>query len=283
MPTPHALNHIKKQYHSLSEAEKKIAAFILENPHKAVNLTLRVLAQQADVSQGSVINFAGRMGYDGYTALRIGIAQSLSAHNSLIFHNVTERDGPRDAVRKMIANATSAFQSTLDINTDEDFRRAAGLLSAAHKRVEVYGVATSSMVALDAYYRLLRIGLPATAVTDALICPVSASMLSKDCLAIAISYTGRTDAIVKTMRIAKAQGAATLALTSYAGSPLAQLCDVSLIIASKESQIHSEPTVSRLAQLLLVDSLCAYINYQHRDEALTRRARIDEILDDQYL
>jgi RpiR family carbohydrate utilization transcriptional regulator len=273
---------IQKELLSMSEVEKRIANYILDNPQKTVNLTMRVLAKEAGVSEGSIINFANRLGFDGYTKLKINIAQGLSSHNSQIFDNVGQEDTPKDAMKKMIDNAISSFQSTYKINEGRDFTAAVDLIANAKGRVELYGVASSSMVAQDAAYRLMKIGVRAVAVTDALICPVSAAMLDEDCLAIAISYTGRTQDIVKAIKIAKKQKAKTLCITSFAGSPLASICDQSLIVASKEAEIQGEATAARLTQLLLLDSICAYISFKRRDFTLEKRFLIGEIMDDHY-
>ncbi len=273
---------IKKELLSMSEVEKRIATYILDNPQKTVNLTMRVLANDTGVSEGSIINFANRMGFDGYTKLKINIAQGLSGHNSMIFDNVGQGDTPKDAMKKMIDNAISSFQSTYEINESREFADAVSLILNAKKRIELYGVASSSMVAQDAAYRLMKIGIPAVAVTDALICPVSAAMLDEDCLAIAISYTGRTADIVKAIKIAKKQKAKTLCVTSYAESPLSSLCDLSLIVASKEAEIENEATAARLTQLLLLDSICAFISFQRRDFTLEKRFLIGDLMDDHY-
>lgn len=276
------LNLIKKELLSFSSVEKKIAEYILDNPQKTVNLTMRKLVQEVGVSDGSIINFANKVGFDGFTSLKIGIAQCLSEHNSLIFNNVGENDSAKVAVKKMMDNAISSFQSTYDINKSEDFDRVVELIMNATKRIEIYGVASSSMIAMDAYYRFMKIGLPAVSVTDALICPVSASMLDEDCLAIAVSYTGKTDDIIKTMEIAKKQKAKCMCITSYASSPLAKLCDVSIIVASKEAEIENEATVSRLTQLLIFDSICSYIGFKRKEITLEKRQQINEIMDDHY-
>ena len=55
-----------------------------------------------------------------------------------------------------------------------------------------------------------------------------------------------------------------------------------LIIASKEAEIQGEATAARLAQLLVLDSICAYISYQRRDFTLEKRFLIGEIMDDHY-
>lgn len=276
------LSQMKKELLSLSEVERKIANYILAYPQKTVNLTMRVLAEEVGVSEGSIINFANKFGCDGYTQLKINIAQDLGEHSNLIFDNVGEGDTPKDAMQIMMENAISSFQATLEINGSEDFQKAVELILGATRRIELYGVSSSSMVAQDAAYRLLKIGFPAVAVTDALICPVSAAMLDQDCLAIGISYTGRTADVVKSMKIAKQQKAKTICLTSFTNSPLASLCDLSFIIASKEAEIENDATAARLTQLLLIDSLCAYLSYQRREITLEKRFLIDDLLDDHY-
>ena len=84
----------------------------------------------------------------------------------------------------------------------------AGLLMNTKGRIEVYGVGSSSMIANDVYYRLMRIGLPIYAVTDPHISAVSASLLNGECVAIGISHSGRTIETLDTMKRAKggAQG-----------------------------------------------------------------------------
>lgn len=61
--------------------------------------------------------------------------------------------------------------------------------------------------------------------------------------------------------MAKTRGVVLIALTSFQQNPLAALSDVCLV--SGEA-----PVVSRLTQLLVVDSLCAYIAAQRGMETM---------------
>lgn len=268
--TQNSLLDIQKVYMSMSETEKKIADYILNNPEKTVHSTTKFLASEVGVSEGSIINFANQLGYGGFTKLKINIAENLHNRSTLTFENIGQSDRPKDALRKMIDNAVSSFETTYSILSSSDLEKAAELLMSAKKKIDIYGVGTSSMIAMDAYYRFMRIGLPVYAVTDSHICSVSASLLCNECVALGISYTGRTIETVRAMEIAKANGAKTIGITSFSGSALAKLCDVTILIASKEAEINKEAVVSRLTQLLVLDSLCAYISYQRRDETIAR-------------
>jgi len=260
-----SLNMIKKHYMSMSNVEKRIADYILEKPHKVINMTTKLLSNEIKVSEGSIIKFSNHIGFSGFTKLKINIAQNLTETNHFMFDDIKEEDNPKIALHKIMENAISAFRSTYDVVALEDLQKVVDMLMQVEKRIEIYGVGSSSMVVNDAYYRLMRIGLPIYAVTDAHICSISASMLDKDCVALGISHSGKTIETLRAMEIAKSRHAKTICITSYADSPLVRLCDVSIIIASKESEENKEAVVSRLAQLVVLDSICSYISCQRKD------------------
>lgn len=264
----------------MSEVEKKIGGYILRNPDKVVNITMRTLSQEVGVSEGSIVNFSNKLGFDGFTKLKIGIAQSLGSHTQHLFDDVDEEDSPKDVMKKTMDNAISAFHSTYNAMHADELQKAVDLIMGVKKRIEFYGVSTSAILASDAYYRFMNLGFQCAAVTDGFMLPVSASMLDKDCLAVAFSHTGRTDEIVDSMKIAKAQGAKTMCITSYSGGALAKMCDVSLIAVSKETtQIYSLPVASRLTHLLLMDTLCSYISEKRKDIILEKHSMLDKFID----
>lgn len=276
------LSQIEKDFLSMSEVEKKIGNFILRYPEKAVNVTMRTLSREAGVSEGSIVNFSNKLGFDGFTKLKIGIAQSLGSHEHHLFDDVDDKDSPKDALKKMIDNAMASFHSTYSAIQSDELQKAVDLIIGVKKRIEFYGVVNSGFLAADAAYRFMQIGMQTIAVTDAFMLPISASMLDEDCLAVAFSHTGRTDEVVDSIKIAKSQGAKTMCITSYSGSALAKICDVSLIAVSKETQIDSFPVSSRLTHLLLMDTLCAYTSAKQKNLTLEKRSMISEIMDTHY-
>ncbi len=156
-------------------------------------------------------------------------------------------------------NTANAIRATCESVTESEIIEAARLLMHARKHIEVYGIGSSALIAEDAAFRFMKLGFPASAVRDSYIGGVSALMLDSDCAALAISYTGRTRDLIKTMTIAKEKGAKTMCITCFADSPLAKLCDISLIAVSGEALVNKLATVSRIAQLMVVDTICEYI------------------------
>ena len=271
-----ALNLVKRNLSSMSDTEKKIGAYILEHSEQVVYMTTKMLAGAAGVSEGSIINFSTKLGFSGFSDLKINLAQQVGPEANYIFDNVQAEDSPKFAMKKMIDNMVSTMQTTFDVSSETELCAIAGLLMNTKGRIEVYGVGSSSMIANDVYYRLMRIGLPIYAVTDPHISAVSASLLNGECVAIGISHSGRTIETLDTMKRAKERGAKTVCVTDYANSPLAKLCDYAIVIASKEAEVHKEAVTARLAQLLVFDSLCAYISCQKKDRTV---GLMDNVID----
>ena len=169
-------------------------------------------------------------------------------------------------MKKMMAAAQTSFLDTFDAMGDELLRTAELLMNA--RRIEIYASGSSLPVGQDVHYRLMRLGLPAVIIPDPLLACMSASQLGEKDVALAISHKGRTNNTLTSAQMAKQRGAKLLAMTSFQASPLAQMSDVCLVSVSGEATAYREAVVSRLTQLLLIDSLCAYIAAQRGMEAM---------------
>ena len=73
---------------------------------------------------------------------------------------------------------------------------------ASAKRIFIFGVGTSSVIAVDAAYRLSQIEVQAYAYTDILQMGVMAKNMNDGDIAFAISHSGMTKAVVDAMRAA---------------------------------------------------------------------------------
>ena len=64
------LSLIQQKYPGMSPVEKRIADCIMEDPQAAVNATIVYIAARAQVSEGSVINFASSLGFKGFSQMK---------------------------------------------------------------------------------------------------------------------------------------------------------------------------------------------------------------------
>lgn len=279
---PNSLKLIRARYSAMSEVERKIADRILADPERVLNMTVRLLANEAAVSEGSVVNFANLLGFDGFTKLKINLAQSIGSAGNPVFENLSESDRPQDALRKMTVRMLESFGAACGGIREEEFIGAAEMLESAEGRIEIYGVGGSMPVAMDAYYRLMRAGLPAYAVTDAVLCTVSASKLQPGCIAFGISNSGCTEEILRPLRIAKSRGAKTILLTGNPDSPGAKLCDCAIAVPAGEAGIYREAAVARLVQVFIIDSLCAWLGSRRGEEGISHIEEFIDLMDEHF-
>jgi DNA-binding MurR/RpiR family transcriptional regulator len=119
-------------------------------------------------------------------------------------------------------------------------------------------------MAVAASHRLALLGVPCQAHTDPYEQTIAASTLTAEDVAIGISHSGTSRITVDTLRLARKQGAFTVAITNHANSPLARVASMSLLTSLHERKVHVASLTSRVAQLTLVD--CLYITLAARNE-----------------
>ncbi|MFD3475973.1 MurR/RpiR family transcriptional regulator [Streptomyces sp. NPDC058695] len=97
-------------------------------------------------------------------------------------------------------------------------------------------------------------------------------MLGPGDVALGISHSGTTADTIDTLQAAADRGATKVALTNFPRSPLAECSDRVLTTSVRETPLRSGATVSRIAQLALIDCLfvgVAQRSYERSTTALT--------------
>lgn len=249
---------LRSQYEYLSRVEKKLADLVLEDPKRFIACSMEEIAQEASVSQGSVNNFSKKFSSGGFSALKLRVAACLSEHRPM-----PEEQGKKESIHsvmeKKLETTLQAFRNTLELNDEQVLKAAAERVMKA-KKIEIYGVYHSGIVARDFCFQLIRLGIPATYLSDTLMCAASASMLDEHGLVIAISSSGLTKELLEVAEITKANGAQLIAITTNRFSPLAKMADSTLLSAHSGASVGECWEESRMTQLLLLDTLCSYIS-----------------------
>jgi len=240
----------------LSKSEKWIALSVLNNPTKVITQSITSLADEAGVSLPTVNRFCKKLGFDGYPAFKIQIAQEITNTNDLLDRLNVDKDTP-EVVKRVMSDIQSTIVNVGQNLDPEAIDKATDLL-ANSKSITFFGLGGSGPVALDAQHKFFRFGVPVVAHTDYINQRMIVSMMKEGDLLVLISFTGRTTEIVETAKIAKKNGVKTIALTSE-DSPLAKLSDIVLHIHTHlENNLHI-PMTSRLAHLAIIDILSATV------------------------
>lgn len=251
------LARIRTASTALSRAERQVAEFLLQKPHNALEMSIRVLAQACDVSEPTVARFSQSMGFDGFKTFKMAFAKSLATGIPYLHLDVNQADHVRDVLPKVFDRTIAALMEARNSANPTSFEAAVHLLARA-RRIECYGLGYSGALAVDAQLKFFRFGIPTTVFCDGHLQAQSASLLNSDCLVVAFSRTGRTRDLIRSVQLAKNAGAKILVLCA-SGGPLADLADVHLSVDVEEDPDIYTPMTSRLAHLTYIDALAVAV------------------------
>lgn len=272
------VSYLKTNINFLTNTEKKITRLIIDDPKKFITLSLSELSKEADVSQGSIINFSKKFANGGFPDLKLIIAANTGSEEPEKFDIADTRDSMTDILSKNIKSQETAYSLTKEANREVVLKRAAEKIMNAQK-VEIYGVYRSASVATDFCYQLLETGIAASFVSDILTCSISAAMLDEKDVVIAVSSSGKTRDILEAVQNAKLKNVPVIAITSNINSPLAKMADDVLIASSSGNSLGGYSSEIRSSQLILADMICSYIRSNIKSNERKQYFELKKILD----
>jgi len=239
---------------SYTSTEKKIAKYILQNPNEVVQSSAQALGGMVGVSAAAVIRFSHKLGYRGFTALKVDLARD-SSKAAINFDGVIkEEDSMETVVNKSKGlNMMLQDQAYRLLNTENLDRAVQALLKC--QTIYLFGVSGSGIVCMDFMEKLSRINRRVVYHNDFHDQLASAAHMSNRDAAIAISYSGRTHEVNTAMKFAKEIGAMTIAITQFRKTPLSKLSDILLYIPTTERELRLGAIASRNASLIVTDLL----------------------------
>ncbi|MBF4562449.1 MurR/RpiR family transcriptional regulator [Microbacterium sp. VKM Ac-2870] len=244
----------------LRPAESSVAAVVMDDPDAVVGATVAELAARAGVSQASVVRFSKALGFAGFPALRMQLAQELSRNAAdLERSDIAEgRLNPSDSLADMVSKV--AFHEARTIEQTARMLDLPALEAVAQRiarggRVIAFGVGASGLAAMDLSQKLQRIGLNCMTSPDTHMQLVHAALADADSVVIAFSFSGGTRDVLHAVEVAARTGALTVAVTGDPDSALAAGCDLLLRTPAREATLRAAALASRMAQLAVVDFL----------------------------
>ncbi len=257
--------NIKMLYGEMGKAEKQIADWIFENPGKIISLSIVDLAEKCKCSEATIVRFSKRLGLSGYQELKISLAAE--GGGSPISTGISAEDTPFEMYQKICEDIYLSFEKTKKSLDSASLAAACEKILSANKIV-LFGLGNSASVATDASHKFLRAGLNAVAYSDNHMQVIAASHLEKNDVAIGISHSGSSKDIVDALRLAKAQGATTIAITNSGKSPILKVTDIPLFTSADETEYTILGLSSRLVQLAIINVLYHYIVLNRSEKAV---------------
>lgn len=273
-------NKIIAKRSQLSQSGRLVADWIVENAAKAAYMTSQELAQEAQVSQSTIVKFTQRLGFKGYSEFKLALSEDIGRKQAVAstpLHSGIFADDPLAVIaQKLIKAKTDAMIQTTNALSFDACNQAAQWLSDA-RTVQIVGIGGSALTAKDLGYKLLKLGITALTEQDSHVQIAVARTLTDKDVQIAISFSGERKEILVAAEAAKEQGAKVIALSSPNKSKLRHIADITFDTIADEVENRSSAIASRSAQNVITDLLFIYL-VQLRDESA--RQMISDISSD---
>ena len=247
---------IRENYSSLRKSEKKAADYLLSYQGDGRELTLELFADGAGVSQPTVLRFIRALGYQGFKDFRYELVREEDKTEKGYFlygSSISKDDKIAELPAKLIGTAVGQLKDTLKNLSADNLEKAVRAIAGA-RNIAVFYVENSSCTASDLVTKLTYLGFSCCSYSDYYLQNVSAGNLTKEDVAIGISYSGCSISTVDAMRIAKKAGARTIAITNFENTLLEKYADI-VLITSGQHFIYGDAIFSRVSQLAVVDMI----------------------------
>lgn len=260
----------------LTGAAKKIARYIIEKPRESINLTITELGREVGTSESSIVRFAQTLGFSGYQALRIALAEDLVSPMQLVHEQIDGDESIEVIAQKVFTASMRSLEDTAEILDPTALERSVTAMSQA-KQIYIFASGNSIPLAMDFRFRLTKIGLLCRFAVEPTLQEMSATLATSEDVAVGISQTGSSKDTIHCMQLARNAGAMTISITNHSQSPLAHVSDVCLLTAVRQGVFREEDMASSLAALTLIEAIYVGICVHRRDASIeavrmTRRA-----------
>jgi RpiR family carbohydrate utilization transcriptional regulator len=231
-------------------------------------MSIGELSTSAGVSAPTVLRFARRLGFAGYKEFRQKLADEVSGEASLSVSTRTASDedifnGQPGFFHRTVEAYVSDFTKIVSTVDEEKFVEAVNALSTA-SRIEFWGQCTSSTLAMDAYDKFFRAGIPCDVTTE----PDQQKLYGRDfdtsSVVVAISHYGQNESLARSISQADELGVKVVGITME-DSPVARAATIALVTHRTDSNALSEMNL-KTAQMFLVDALAVATVANRKEE-----------------
>lgn len=254
-----------------SGAEKGVIKYLLKNPNKAVECNIHELAEQTFSSPSTIIRLCRKIGFKGYKDYHKALLYELAvrkAANTEKGKEISKEDSLEAIVDKVTYKNIISLENTRKL-IDIDVLEACVDLLCTSRNICLFGMGSSLLVAKDAYLKFLRMNKACYISEDWHAQLLQARNITKEDVAIVISYSGMTEEILQCTATVKQKGAPVIAVTRFEDSPLSRMADYNLCVAATEFIFRSGAMSSRIAQLNIIDILyTAFLNRQYESSLM---------------
>lgn len=241
-------------YTKLSFSEKKLVTYISTHRDDVMMMPVAVLAEKTGVSSATVVSTAKKLGFSGYSELKLSLAAEVSI--PLIEWadpGLTDQD-TTDVLEQVVRENINALRQLQSHMSHQALWMAADMLLHAN-RVFIFGEGTSDALAAEAYDFLIRLGICCIHERDWQSKLVLTGYLKERDVGVLISQSGINKNILDMADRFAQSGVRTIGISNFQRTALSQKVNVMLAALPTISATHDNNYTFRIPVLCILESL----------------------------
>ena len=286
MPEMDAFEKISNAYYLLTTAEKKAADYVIIHQRDTQYMSISELAEACGVAEATISRFAKRLGYKGYNAFKLAVANSIAsratAAGSPLSGEVLAEDSVSDMCQKLFAAEVDAMEQTLGLLRPEAVTAAGDLLVNARK-VLCMGQGGSMVIAEEAAHLFSTVFGKYFAICDSHMQTIAAAQMGPGDVILYISYSGATRDLLEIAQLARERGADVILISRFPKSPGAALASVVLQCGTNESPLQMGSVAARVAMIFVLDVLFSEVCRRDVETCRSRRHQVGDALSEKHV
>lgn len=251
---------IKSKYNNLSNKQKTIADYMLQNEAEISFKSLKDISDEIGVTEVTIINFCKSLGLNSFSDLKQKyqdlIVKKVSPTQKL-FENINKETMKNDLFVKIIDLQLKNHQITMSNLKEEELEEAVELINKA-KKVYIYGEGLSIFISNYFKNRLENLGIEVEVVDLRNLNTylfIKTFKFSKEDLYIAITYPKYSKIVLKFSEYLKNKGYNIIGLTDKKTSPLKENIDITFFSENDSlifyNSIHSAISIIEIITTIL--------------------------------
>ncbi|XXD08407.1 MurR/RpiR family transcriptional regulator [Klebsiella sp. R445] len=259
---------------SLSTKERLVADYILANKSLLKSMSIQSLAKANDVSTTTILRLCHKLGYQGFSDLKIDLITSSgnNNHDKILQEDINLDESIESVNHKIQLIEKSSIDETHAIVNVEQLDQAIKLIRKSNKIV-IYGAGSSGLVGKELEYQLIKIKKDVSCHSDYSIQYSIVNTLDEHDLVIILSHSGENLEGVKLLTMAKELGVPSIAITKMGQSRISTLATILLHTITSESVSRLIPIRSKMSQLSVINMLVTNLFIQQYDERLLKQTQ----------
>jgi DNA-binding MurR/RpiR family transcriptional regulator len=270
------IEHLKENLSSLTNSQRTVANFILENPTEVAFLTVDQLARRVGTSSATIMRLAFNLGYTGYSEFQKELQKNIrgkAAPKTRFEANLLDQ-GNSNLWTSVINHHIHNIQHILELIPSETLEKVISLLVNS-SRIYCTNVRSGMPVSQHLTHGLNRLLgnchlLPADRIewVDEVI------NFGPNDIVIAVSYPRYSTRLINLLEKAKEKGTKIISITDSYSSPLVKYSDIILPCTSSSLSFHN----SIVSSIVVADYIISAVAINYPKKTKERLDQLNDIL-----